>query len=348
MMTHRQGTWLLVLIAVGALVQSYLESPLRATTIALISLSCPVCNNRFDGYTLTSTNSFGGQDRDFLTRAVGEQPLVIVAQTCPKCFYSGYQRDFTAQVQIPDTVKEQILKKKMLKPMTPIAEGAEPRETPAYVKYDLIAQTYQLRGQTDEVIAMQLLNASWATRVQSDLPETILGGDLMKKVRNWTSSQQKLEETARQENPALYRIQKGKEYEKAARSLEGEPRMIAALAAVATLRQYGEYTETRSALSVLRTVMPGEQYSRLERLTDDSIAREQGFQSRALALFEKVIPTKQDAEEKASLVYLCGELHRRLGNWDKARSCYGQCLAIEGRPDWLEPLAKEQRGLLPK
>jgi hypothetical protein len=43
--------------------------------------------------------------------------------------------------------------------------GSEVYEIPADVQYDLIAQTYQLRGKTEEDIAQQYHRASWAVRL---------------------------------------------------------------------------------------------------------------------------------------------------------------------------------------
>jgi tetratricopeptide (TPR) repeat protein len=124
--------------------------------------------------------------------------------------------------------------------------------------------------------------------------------------------------------------------------------MIAALAAIHTLRRYGENAEAQTALPVLKTVMPAQQYSEFEHFVNDSIACEQKFQAKALPLFERVIPTKENPNEKAGLTYLCGELHRRLGNRDKAKFYYEQCVAIKGHPQWLETWAKEQSDLPPK
>ncbi|OHB65887.1 MAG: hypothetical protein A2Y77_02510 [Planctomycetes bacterium RBG_13_62_9] len=67
-------------------------------------------------------------------------------------------------MDIPKAVKEQILRQKVLKPLIQIEAGTKPYEIPAYVRYDLIAQTYQLLGKAKEVIAHQFLSASWATR----------------------------------------------------------------------------------------------------------------------------------------------------------------------------------------
>jgi hypothetical protein len=178
--------------------------------------------------------------------------------------------------------------------------------------------------------------------------EDDIGEELVRKVGDWRTSHWHGKEAVERRNPVLYGIEKGREYEEVAKSSEGEVRMIAAIAAVGTLRSYGENPEAQKTLPVLKTVMPGRQYSQYEQCINDSIAREQGFQFKAVLLFERVIPTKEDSTQKAALAYLCGELHRRLGNWDKAKSYYELCLAVEGHPSWLEEWVKEQRELLPK
>ncbi len=339
---------LLTFIFLAAAVQSYSSNTLLATKKVESQFTCPVCRNGFLDYEIGSTNSFGGQDRDFLRRAGGDQPVLIFPKTCPACFYSGYRYDFSSGINIPPAVKQQILQQGMLKPGVQIPKGAKSYEIPASARYDLIAQTYQLRGKPEEDMAQQFLSASWATRLESYLlPAAILGEELTEKVKKREGAQWKPEQTGGPENHVLGSIQRGRQCAEAARSLDGEERMIAALAAIHILRLNGENTEVLQILPLLRTVMPEKQFADFARLISDSIARERDFQSKAVLLFEKVAPTKQDSKDKAALTYLCGELHRRLENWDKARSYYEQCLKMAGRPRWLEEWVKEQQALLP-
>ncbi|MHC4168209.1 MAG: DUF2225 domain-containing protein [Planctomycetota bacterium] len=336
--------YLPILILTAVVIQVHFVDESHATTKRKSQFTCPVCENRFDGFVLSSTNTFGGQDRDFLTRARGDQPVLIYPKTCPECFYSGYPADFKS---VSEVVKEQILRKGALKPMHPISKEAESYEIPASVRYDLIAQTYRLIAKPEKTIAHQFLSASWATRMESALPLVISGKEVVTKLRRWKRDQSKAKAAARRENPVLLQIQNARDYVETAKSSEGEVQLIAVLAAIETFRLYGENTEAENALPILNKIMPETQFSEFEKHLNESIARERHFQRKALLLFERVVQTEEDEKEKACLTYLCGELHRRLENWDKSRKYYIQCLQIEGRPSWLEKLVREQRELLP-
>ncbi|MFX0199966.1 MAG: DUF2225 domain-containing protein [Candidatus Hodarchaeota archaeon] len=336
--------YLLILIVTAVVVQVHFVDESHATTKRKTQLTCPVCEERFDDFVLMSTNTFGGQDRDFLSRASGDQPVLIYPKTCPQCLYSGYPDDFKA---VSDAIKEQILQKGALKPMIQISQESKSSEIPASIKYDLIAQTYRLRAKPEKTIAQQFLSASWATRIEARVPLAILDKKISKKVHQWQSNRWKREEAAKHRNRVLYQIQNARGYIEAAKSSEGEEKLIATLAAIVTFRSYGENTEAQKALPILKKIIPNKQFSDFEKHLNESIARERHFQMKALLLFEKVVQTEEDKKEKACFTYLCGELHRRLENWDKARKYYMECLKIDGCPGWLAKWVKEQRELLP-
>lgn len=338
-------SYLQILILAAVAVQVHFIDESHATTKSKSQFTCPICERSFDDYVLMSTNTFGGQDRDFLSRARGYQPVLIYPKTCPQCLYSGYPDDFKS---VSEVVKKQILHKGALKPMIQISQESKSYEIPASVKYDLIAQTYRLRAKPEKTIAHQFLSASWATRIESRLTLATLDKEILRKVYQWQSDKWKREKAAKHRNRAIYELQTAREYLKAAKSAAGEEKLLAALAAIGTFRLYGENTEAEKALPILKKIMPDKQFSDFEKHLNESIARERYFQKKALLLFEKVVQTEEDKKEKTRLTYLCGELHRRLENWDKAGKFYMQCLQIDECPEWLEKWVKEQRELLPE
>jgi hypothetical protein len=343
---------------------------LRATMDFPVEIVCPVCDTQFEASVLMSTNTFGGEDRDLLERAWGAQPVLIYPVTCPGCFYSGYTDDFGSEVKIARNVKELILENKVLKPIVAISAGPDLLGTQAWVKYDLIAQTYQLLGKDGKTIADQFLRASWAVRVKEPfLPS--LAAATAKKVREVIQNNWDREEALKGRNPALYEIALGKEFARKAQASDGNTGMLNALAAIELLRSHGENTAVEEVVPILKTVMAVEQYAELERGLRESISCERHFQTKAVALFEKVIETgevKQEKErweyvvldsvsfkvieeeekpQKAILTYLCGELHRRSEHWGKARYFYEKCAKMENLPEWLGRYVKEQKELLP-
>lgn len=67
---------------------------LMATTWDKTELTCPACLKKCSGYTINSTNTFGGQDRDFLRRANAAQVITLAPITCSNCHFSGYRSSF--------------------------------------------------------------------------------------------------------------------------------------------------------------------------------------------------------------------------------------------------------------
>lgn len=65
------------------------------TTFHTVEETCPVCDETVEVRHLMSTNTFGGQDTDLRTRAVGWDPLHIAIATCPACGYSDLAHYFS-------------------------------------------------------------------------------------------------------------------------------------------------------------------------------------------------------------------------------------------------------------
>ncbi|HOD43052.1 MAG TPA: DUF2225 domain-containing protein, partial [Candidatus Wallbacteria bacterium] len=94
-----------------------LSSAVFATNFSTQDLQCPVCGNKTSAKSLMSTNSFGGHDRDFLSYATGDQPVLILPVSCEKCYYSGFESDFgTIETKTLSKLKDEILNKKGIKP----------------------------------------------------------------------------------------------------------------------------------------------------------------------------------------------------------------------------------------
>lgn len=64
------------------------------TVLNTIALRCVWCDRDFDTSAVVSTNSFGGKRTDFHERAAGTQPLPYLVHACPRCGFTGAERDF--------------------------------------------------------------------------------------------------------------------------------------------------------------------------------------------------------------------------------------------------------------
>lgn len=102
------------------------------------------------------------------------------------------------------------------------------------------------------------------------------------------------------------------------------------------LREHGENVDLLAALPFLLKHLPVE----LEARVKTTVEREQGYQRLALRELQ------QTAGSQSNLIYLKGELHRRLGEYPQARAAYGEAAKHQSK-EWLAKWIKEQSALLP-
>ena len=131
--------------AASMLLIGVLVGPVGATTTEIEDVECPVCANKFRALGWASTNSVGGQDRDFLRHAAGGQVFLITCWTCPKCRYTGYSGDFSGD-EMPQALIQRLKKDNPLKATEPIDPKLQDSwEIPAWVRFDLLVQTRKAR-----------------------------------------------------------------------------------------------------------------------------------------------------------------------------------------------------------
>jgi len=320
---------------------------LYATTTSQQETSCPVCSNVFSATVWSTTNTFGGQDRDFLARARGTQTILIDPITCSNCLYSGFHGDFDKDIKISEDIKTRILKEKVLRPCLEIKKEDGSNDIMAWVKYDLIAQTYQLHGKDSRQIPHIYLMASWAVRLSTSRSK-VRDDNLSTKIDDFIKNNWQPAKDEPGKNDALEEIENGKKFYQLAQLLEGEKKLIASFAAISLLREHGENTMVLQILNAIKELMPPKQYEPLQKLIADSIVQERHFQNKAASLFEEIIKDEKNNQEKAALNYLCGELYRRQEHWDKARDFYRIASEIKECPEIIAQYIKEQLKLLPE
>jgi len=330
----------------ASLICFWFPCDLRGTTMKFIELSCPVCNKRIAATVIPSTNTFGGMDRDFMSRAAGAQPLLIFPITCTGCFYSGYRKDFENEIKISEKVIIEIREKKILKPILAIQENVDYGEIPAWIRYDLIAQTYQLLQKKEDDIGQQYIMAGWVIRLTRNILSK-MDKETAEKINKMIDSKWDKDAVVN-ENRADYETGLGRELALIGKRNEGEPRKLAAYAAISLLMAHGENGSVYEILSMLKTVETEKKFLSFERAVKESIVLEQLFQAKAIPFMETAVQKEGDNIQKGILMYECGELHRRVGNWDKARYFFELSERTPGLPEWLARWVKEQKGLLPK
>jgi len=103
------------------------------------------------------------------------------------------------------------------------------------------------------------------------------------------------------------------------------------------------------ALPSLLAALPEGDRGRIKASVKASIQRERGYQRRVVDLLEARFTTKQPfdpPENEAVFLYLAGELHRRLGEFDLARARFAE--AEEAKPPGvIADFIKERQAMLP-
>lgn len=118
---------------------------------------CPICNAAIAVRHLMSTNTFGGQDTDFRSHAVGFDPLHIVMNQCASCGYSDFSPYFDKPREMSDVLKQRIRKE--------IHAVDDPSDSH---RYATAAQIAEIRGAALEEIANLYLNAAWCCQDEND------------------------------------------------------------------------------------------------------------------------------------------------------------------------------------
>jgi uncharacterized protein len=130
------------------------------TTLHLIELTCPVCEQLFRSQTVVATNGFGGKRTDFHERAAGMQPLPYFVHLCTNCGYAGVTRDFGDDVDPSDWLKEQVWCE-----LAPSMREAMPSGS---LKYEHAAKVAEWQGTDPRYLADLFLRASWCCVDEGD------------------------------------------------------------------------------------------------------------------------------------------------------------------------------------
>jgi hypothetical protein len=325
-----------------------------ATNFTPEQAECPLCGNKVKINSLMSTNSFGGHDRDFLSYASGDQPLLILPAACDKCYYSGYSKDFeTVEAEVLAKLKDEILTKKNISPPSGIlyelkaATAPASASMPAFIKYDLIAQTYKIAGKETSEIFSQYLNAAWALRLAHELcfdlrsPEAQNAVVWMRKNIDLTS----IDTT--ENNNAASELATGRLLLKRSAGLAGDDLLNCSFVALFFLRSHGENREAEKALENLRHVLNPALFDTLEKKVKESIALERKYLRLALEALESDLAAGKITGDfqLAQMYYLAGELCRRCLDFGAAKKYYQKADSLQKLTAPIDRYAKEQQEL---
>ena len=123
------------------------------TTLHLIELTCPVCENLFRSQTVVATNAFGGKRTDFHERAAGMQPLPYFVHMCANCGYSGVERDFSDDVSVDSDIQTRVWRE--------LAPALRHELPSASLKYEHAAKVAGWTKSDPRYLADLYLRAAW-------------------------------------------------------------------------------------------------------------------------------------------------------------------------------------------
>lgn len=315
--------------------------PLSATSIVKAKLRCPVCGKKFQVWVVATTNNFGGQDTDFYSCASGASPVPFSAHICPKCFYAGYRTDFGSDVKFEDSIKA--ILRKQLGPPPGFSKPVEANSWPPWLKFEQIMRTYQVLHQPAEDIAYVCLRASWCVRmrevlygVENEMSSSALGlSDSLIKASGGVDG-----------NPAKREVTVGRElfHKVLSPSYLGNP--AEPLAAIYLLRSHGENEEVLTLIPYVEQHLTMTAFETLRDSLQNSIALERYYQRLAINYFTMAIKENDDCSELPLLLYLTGELNRRLGDYSEARRLFKLAIQQASISDELDRLFRDQLALV--
>ena len=131
------------------------------TTLNLIELTCPVCENAFRSQTVVATNAFGGKRTDFHERAAGMQPLPYFVHMCTHCGYAGVERDFSEQIDLGDEIRDRVWSDLATALLRELPSGS--------LKYDHAAKVAEWQGNDPRYLADLYLRAAWCCVDERDI-----------------------------------------------------------------------------------------------------------------------------------------------------------------------------------
>jgi tetratricopeptide (TPR) repeat protein len=336
---------------------------LNATTASKVELKCPVCEKACKGFELMSTNSFGGQDRDFFNRARGAQSIILLPVTCGSCLFSGYTNDFKKPV-ISIELKKKILKDKILKAPDlskslfkkmnrgMITEGCQKNSEglPSWAKTDLIGQIGAMENKPLTQQARTMSVCSWCVRIEENPFASLIRG-VKKSDLDWLQKEtEQFQKNGRARNPAVEEIEIAEKMYSNWKNVPEERKKVCALEIGYLLRTHGENQRLLSILPTLKDAFTPEEWKELKPQIENSIELEGNYLKKAAEIIQKILSDNNEKSKlkKAELPiynYLLGELYRRQGKYPKALKYFNIAAKMKEVPGWLQTYIKEQKAL---
>jgi len=308
-----------------------------------VTVTCPVDGTKFSATEITGTNHWGGRDADGCPHAFNTTPLESYVYVCPGCKFAGRKKDFEAAVS--DADKKALLAE--LKPLAEIKKDAKQNQIPGYVKFDLLAQSAQIRKAAPEELGRAFLHAAWSCRQQGAV--YLYDFEEWESLRDRYNLNQKPMQFGLAKNRTDFELDVARKIEKEieGKQYERGPNRILARYLVSYLyRKHGETAPAERWLIELEK-LKGE-----NSVVDDAAAKsrallpmERDFLKKALDTYKAAYEgEKLDKKVAPEVAYLLGELSRRTAD-PKGASTWFQKAIDTTDSDALKKLASAQKAL---
>lgn len=335
--TGRRAVVRVVLASLGIALVTMAD---KGQAAALEGFTCPVCEREFEALTPSPGSPIVGQDRDLMPRGAAEEPVLYEAVTCPGCLYSGYVADFAKDIAIAEDVRRAFAEGRAVKVPEEVPPEVENADLPAWARYDLAAQTMKLMGRPAMEQAFALLGAAWSERLTWRL--FTVSEEQLQQFEAWERDNVDRRKLAEADNPPDATVSLAESLVQKARKTPAQGRRFPGLLAVYLLRNHGENEAALDALALLKDGLGADQFETLQKSLTASIERERSYQRRALDLLRQALVEEKALPQKATMIYLCGELCRRLGEKKDARTFFDEVRKNKEANDRLREWAKEQ------
>ena len=315
-----------------------------------VSVVCPVDRTKFKAELLVRSNDWGGIDRDFCRHAYRTFPMEVKVWTCPGCRYSGTKADFTVDKDNPVTIDSETADRirKGLKPAQRLPKRFTQRKVPAWVKFDLMAQSVKLRGRPAHEVGNAYLYAAWILR-QRGVTYLQYFEEFEELYRRYKLDIKPIPlRAAKILNRADYELAKAVKIVKdlEAEKFSGVQILLARYLAAYLNRRHGENAEALTLIEAMKADLETNSIVK-DAVTKmkESIKQERVFQRKALAEFEQALEKEQGLKpsDRGDLLYQLAELNRRLGNKKAAVDYYNKTIALEGTSEQTRKFAEEQQ-----
>lgn len=320
-----------------------------AATGDTVDLTCPVCQSTVQAVVVTSYDDEAGVGRDLMEWSRAGSPLYLQPITCPACSFSA-RRASSFGGAVPYAVLQK-LEARRLPEHTPIQPNSESRlrygqglessqTVPVWIRLMLTAQQKEWEAVAAAERANAWMEVAWAIRLEQNPFD-----ELLKKVpdSDFLPLFARLEDP--ESNQAVEEVELAREMLQNLSQGEEQSWRDLVLAGF-MLRRHGEFAELEARLSLIESRLGADLRADLEA----SIALERQYLARALEVVdgEMLGRAAEGTPPQPILLYLSGELRRRLGRPEPAREQYLKALADPELPERMRPWAQEQLKLVEK